>query len=108
MSKRNRVFLGILVIYTLGVAYLLYRVIIDLDPRYKESAEELLVDTSQLLASMIETDIRNGVFDPKRLRLAFDGLYRRQFDASIYGVTKVAEPDCMADLAVEHESSNPG
>jgi two-component system sensor histidine kinase CreC len=94
-TKRNRIFLGILLIYALGVAYLLYRVIVDLDPRYKESAEELLVDTSHLLASLIETDIRDGRFRPERLRPAFESLYVRRFEARIYDVTKT-----RADLRV--------
>jgi two-component system sensor histidine kinase CreC len=95
MSKRNRIFLGILVIYALGVAYLMYRVSVDLDPRYKESAEELLVDTSHLLATLIEADIRDGVFHPDRLRPAFQSLYARRFAARIYDVTKT-----RADLRV--------
>lgn len=95
MSKRNRVFAGILLIYALGVAFLLYRVSVDLDPRYKESAEELLVDTSHLLAVLIEADIRDGVFHPDRLRPAFDGLYARRFEARIYDAVKT-----QADLRV--------
>jgi two-component system sensor histidine kinase CreC len=88
VSKRNRIFLGILLIYALGVAYLMYRVSVDLDPRYKESAEESLVDTAHLLAALIENDIRDGVFHPERLRPTFDGLYSRRFQARIYDVEK--------------------
>ncbi|HSB72003.1 MAG TPA: two-component system sensor histidine kinase CreC [Candidatus Methylomirabilis sp.] len=95
MSKRNRIFLGILLIYALGVALLLYRVMTDLDPRYRESAEELLVDTANLLASLIETDIRDGVFHPARMRPAFQDMYARRFAARIYAVTKT-----QADLRV--------
>ncbi len=95
MSKRNRIFLGILLIYALGVALLLYRVLSDLDPRYRESAEELLVDTANLLASLIETDIRDGVFRPERMRPAFQDMYARRFTAQIYVVTKT-----QADLRV--------
>jgi two-component system, OmpR family, sensor histidine kinase CreC len=89
MSKRNRIFLGILLVYVLGVAYVLFRVMVDLDPRYKESAEELMVDTAHLLASLIEIDIRDGVFRPGRLGPAFDNLYARRFEARIYDVTKL-------------------
>lgn len=95
MSKRNRIFLGILLIYALGVALLLYRAMSDLDPRYRESAEELLVDTSNLLASLIETDIRDGVLHPERMRPAFQDMYARRFTAQIYAVTKT-----KADLRV--------
>ncbi len=95
MSKRNRIFLGLLLIYALGVALLLYRVMTDLDPRYRESAEELLVDTANLLASLIETDMRDGVFRPERMRPAFQDMYARRFAARIYAVTKT-----QADLRV--------
>ena len=60
MSTRNRVFLGILLIYVLGVAFLLYRIVADLDTRYRESAEESLVETAHLLASLIERDVQDG------------------------------------------------
>ena len=51
MSKRTRVFVGILLAYVLGAAALLYRQLGDIDPRYRESAEESLVETAQLLAA---------------------------------------------------------
>lgn len=95
MSKRNRIFLGILLIYALGVAFLLYRVLRDLDARYRESAEELLVDTAHLLAALIETDLPEGALQPERLRPAFPNLYARRFRAQIYAVTKT-----QADLRV--------
>ena len=95
MSKRNRIFLGILLIYALGVALLLYRVMTDLDPRYRESAEELLVDTANLLASLIEADIRDGVLHVERMRPAFQQMYARRLRAQIYAVTKT-----QADLRV--------
>jgi hypothetical protein len=40
VSKRNRIFIGILLAFTLGVAVLLWRLLADIDPRYRESAEE--------------------------------------------------------------------
>ena len=52
MSKRTRIFIGILLIYVAGIGFMLYRVVADLDPRYRESAEESLVETSQLMASL--------------------------------------------------------
>ncbi len=70
MSRRNRIFLGILLLFSFGVAFLLYRVSTDLDARYRESAEESLVDTAHLLASLVETDMREGRIDPAHLRAA--------------------------------------
>jgi two-component system sensor histidine kinase CreC len=87
-SKRSRVFIAVLLIYTAGTAFLLYRVLADLDPRYRESAEESLVETSQLLATLVEQDVRNGAIDTSRLQPLFDALYAKRFDARIFGVAK--------------------
>jgi two-component system sensor histidine kinase CreC len=88
VSKRTRIFLGILLAYALGVAYLMYRMSADIDPRYKESAEESLVDTANLLAALIEHDIASGEFRPGKLRPTFDALYERRLRARIYEVEK--------------------
>jgi two-component system, OmpR family, sensor histidine kinase CreC len=88
MNTRNRVFLGILLIYVLGVAFLLYRIINDLDPRYRESAEESLVETAHLLASFIERDLADGALGAHALRPTFQALYARRFDAQIYALKK--------------------
>ncbi|MBK0393720.1 two-component system sensor histidine kinase CreC [Ramlibacter sp. CrO1] len=88
VSKRNRIFVGILLIYVVGIAFLLYRVLADLDPRYRESAEESLVETSQVLASLVEQDVISGAIDPSRLDPLFRSVYARQFQARIYGLTK--------------------
>lgn len=88
MSARNRVFLGILLVYALGVAFLVYRIVNDLDTRYRESAEESLVETSHLLASVIEGDLHDRNIQPDKLRPVFRGLYARQFTAQIYALHK--------------------
>ena len=88
MSKRTRIFIGILLIYVAGIGFMLYRVVADLDPRYRESAEESLVETSQLMASLIEQDIRDGALDTARLEPVFQSLYARRFNAQIFSVTK--------------------
>lgn len=88
MSKRNRIFIGILLIYAAGIAFMLYRVVADLDPRYRESAEESLVETSQLLATLIEQDLDHGAIDTARLAPVFKALYAKRFNAQIYSVNK--------------------
>ena len=60
MTKRTRIFIGILVAYALGVAFLMYRQLGDIDPRYRESAEDSLVDTAQLMAALVESASRGG------------------------------------------------
>jgi two-component system sensor histidine kinase CreC len=88
MSARNRVLLGFLLVYTLGIAFLLYSNVDDLDTRYRESAEESLVETSHLLASFVERDVKNGAIDASSLEPTFRALYARQFDARIYSYRK--------------------
>jgi two-component system sensor histidine kinase CreC len=88
VSKRSRIFLGLLLIYAIGMAAVLYRVVSDLDPRYRESAEESLVETSQLLATLIEQDVRDGAIDTARLHDLFKAAYARQFSAHIFSINK--------------------
>lgn len=88
MSRRTRIFIGILLIYTAGIAFLLYRVVADIDPRYRESAEESLVETTQLLASLVEQDVIAGAINTARLEPLFRSLYAREFSAQIYNLHK--------------------
>jgi two-component system, OmpR family, sensor histidine kinase CreC len=88
VSKRSRIFLVVLLIYAAGTAFLLYRVLADLDPRYRESAEESLVETAQLAASLVEQDVREGRIDTSRLGPLFASLYARRFEAKIFSHTK--------------------
>jgi two-component system sensor histidine kinase CreC len=88
VSRRNRIFLGILGSFALVVSLLLYRVASDLDPRYRESAEESLVDVAHLLAASVETDMHDRRVDPARLATVLDKAYRRRFEAQIFGITK--------------------
>lgn len=87
-SKRNRIFVGILLIYLAGTAFLLYRVLADLDPRYRESAEESLVETSRVLASLVELDVRDGAIDTARVDALFRSVYGRRFEANIFSLRK--------------------
>ena len=88
MSKRNRIFIGILLIFAAGLAFMLYRVVADLDPRYRESAEESLVETAQLMASLVEQDVRGGAIDTARLEPLFKSVYARRFEAQIFSLVK--------------------
>ncbi|MET0540302.1 MAG: two-component system sensor histidine kinase CreC, partial [Variovorax sp.] len=88
MTQRTRIFIGILLIYTIGIAFLLYRVMADIDPRYRESAEESLVETSQLMASLVEQDAIAGALNTARLEPLFRSVYARQFSAQIYNLHK--------------------
>jgi two-component system sensor histidine kinase CreC len=88
LTKRTRIFIGILVAYALGVAFLMYRQLGDIDPRYRESAEDALVDTSQLMAALIEHASTDGTLRVDSLEPVFRSLQGRRFSADIYGVEK--------------------
>ena len=66
MTKRNRVFAAILLAYAIGVGLLMWRLLADIDPRYRESAEESLVETAHLMAAQIEQRWRERRSSPSR------------------------------------------
>jgi two-component system sensor histidine kinase CreC len=88
VTKRTRIFVGILLAYAIGVGLLMYRQLEDIDPRYRESAEENLVDTAQLMATLIEGTSRDGTLQVDALGPVFQALYARRFKADIYGFEK--------------------
>lgn len=90
MSRRTRIFVGIFAVYLAAVAFLLFRVTADLDPRYRESAEESLVDTANLLATLLERNTFNGVIPTDDLERTLAHLARRPVYAKIFGIEKTA------------------
>ena len=88
LTKRNRIFIGILLAYALGVALLMWRLVGDIDPRYRESAEESLVETAHLMASWIESRSSEEGIAIDALRPVFRALYAREFKADIFGFEK--------------------
>ncbi len=95
MTKRNRVFAAILLAYAIGVGWLMWRLLADIDPRYRESAEESLVETAHLMAAQIEqrwveraATLAEPVIDVAVLEPLFRDLYSRKLDANIFGFEK--------------------
>jgi two-component system sensor histidine kinase CreC len=90
MSRRSRIFLGIFVVYLVAVAALLYRLAADLDPRYRESAEESLVDTANLLATLLERGTYNGIIPTDEIERTLNHLKQRPIYARIFDIEKTA------------------
>src|SRR5262245_15707643 len=68
---------------------LLWRLLGYIDPRYRESAEESLVETAHLLAAVVEEQsIDPGVIDVRSFEPLFRNVYARQFSANIFGFEK--------------------
>ncbi len=88
MSRRTVVFAGILLAYAIAVGVLMVRLLADIDPRYRESAEESLVETAHLLAALVEQHSADGQLDAEQLRPVFRDLYARNFSARIFDFEK--------------------
>jgi two-component system sensor histidine kinase CreC len=94
MTKRNRVFGAILLAYAIGAGWLMWRLLADIDPRYRESAEESLVEVAHLMAAQIEQRWRDQgtlaepAIDTEGLEPLFRDLYARELDAEIFGFRK--------------------
>jgi two-component system sensor histidine kinase CreC len=90
VSRRSRLFAGIVALYVAAVSLLLYRVSLDIDPRYRESAEESLVDTANLLATLLERQTYAGVIQTEELERTLEHLGKRPLDARIFQIQKKA------------------
>ncbi|MBK6614918.1 two-component system sensor histidine kinase CreC [Ottowia sp.] len=88
MSRRTRILLALLAVYALGMAALLYQLLADLDPRYRESAEEGLIETAQLMATVIEQEVEQGALPTDRIAAIFRDVYARRFSAQVYQLHK--------------------
>jgi two-component system sensor histidine kinase CreC len=88
VSLRIRLLLLLLTVYCAGGYFLTRRALDEVRPRYLESMEETLVDTSVLLASMLEAQLTGDQVAPAALELAFASARQRKFEAKIFSLTK--------------------
>lgn len=88
VTQRNRVFFVVLFVYLLAVVFLLQRFLGEIDPRYRESAEDTMVETANLVAAVVQSHVRDGAIDVDPLRPVFRDLYGRTLGARIYTVDK--------------------
>ena len=72
MKIRTRLFLSLLILVGVGFYALVDWHLDDLRPRYLEAMEEGMVDTATLLSSAMAQEFRDGRFDTKDLRGAFE------------------------------------
>lgn len=88
MNIRTRIFFVFAAAVIAGFALLAYWISSDVGDRYSESFEELMVDTANLLAEIITTDMNSGDTALLRLDDAFKRLQLRRFSAQIYELEK--------------------
>jgi two-component system, OmpR family, sensor histidine kinase CreC len=90
MTRRSQLYAGLVIAYVAAVVLLIYRISLDIDPRYRESAEESLIDTANLLATLLERQTYAGVIQTEELERTLDHLAKRPLDAQIFQIQKKA------------------
>jgi len=90
VSIRTRIFFVFVTAIIAGFALLAYWVSSDVADRYNESFEEIMVDTANLLAEIITTDMNSGDAALQKLHDAFTQLKLRRFSAQIYELEKTS------------------
>ncbi len=88
MSLRARIILSYILIVAGSFSLILHLVTNDIKPRYRESVEDSIVDTAELLAALLAGQIDNGRLELDNLDAAMDALAARRFSARIYDVVK--------------------
>ena len=88
MKIRTRFIVGFALITGLGFYYLTQWTIDKLRPRYLEAVEETLVDTSQILAAILENKFVSEKMDTENLNVFFDKINLRSFESNIYSIIK--------------------
>ena len=88
MSLRLRLLFVLLAIYCAGGYFITRWTLDQVRPRYLESMEESLVDTSVLLASVAEAGSRGDAPDAGGLQRVFAAARSRKFEAQIYTMKK--------------------
>jgi len=88
VSLRVRLLVLILSVYCIGGYFLTRRALDQVRPRYLESMEETLVDTSVLLASVLETQLVGDTLDAGGMQRALGAAQQRRFEAKIFSLRK--------------------
>jgi two-component system sensor histidine kinase CreC len=88
MTIRTRLFLLYALVITSSCIGLLWWVTGATRIRYLESMEESLIDTSVILASLLEKQVVGDRIEPASFRDAFATAYSRRFDARVYSIRK--------------------
>ncbi|MEM9398594.1 MAG: two-component system sensor histidine kinase CreC [Verrucomicrobiota bacterium] len=90
MTIRRGIFLSYILITAIGIYYLTHSVINELRPRYLESIEESLVDSSNLLASLVTQALheQDNVIHKAKLERIFAHVHTTNPQAQIYGRLK--------------------
>ena len=88
MTIRTQIVFGFATIVLIGLAYLFYWLVTDLEPQYRKSTEEPLIDTARVIAAIASTNYKKGKFDSAAFAKAYEQIKLDTFEAPIYDFTK--------------------
>ncbi len=88
MSIRRRIFLGIILLFSIGFYFLIDRIVDEISMRYRESTEEPLVDASRVLAAIASASTVAGKINIALFRGGFNEVHTQIFSAQIFGLLK--------------------
>ncbi len=88
MKIRTRIFLGVLAVVGIGFYLFVRWIALDLEPQYRKTTEEPLVDSARILASMAAVTAKGGQIDVAAFRRALADAGSRQFSAAIFDHVK--------------------
>lgn len=90
MSLSIRLFLAYCLFVAASGYFVLTTVSDQIKPGIRQSTEETLVDTANLLAELLREDVKNGALDQSRLPALLSAYGRRDPQANIWGLTKTS------------------
>jgi two-component system sensor histidine kinase CreC len=76
-------------IIALGFYQLARNFLADVEPQTYQATEEMMVDTANLLAEMVEDDFRDGTLDSAALSRTFNDAHARLFESKIHEHLKI-------------------
>lgn len=88
MKIGTRIFLAYLLLFSLCLAYPLNWIGKTLSSRYREGVEDPLVDQANILAAVVEEEIRRQHFSPEHWQELFSHIHERSLTARIYELDK--------------------
>ncbi|HKP95724.1 MAG TPA: two-component system sensor histidine kinase CreC [Fibrobacteria bacterium] len=88
MRLRTRLFLGFFLLSGGGFYFLVDWILGDLRPHYLATLEENMVDTANLLASLLEAEMEKDTISTAGLREAFRRVPERRLSAQVFEFTK--------------------
>lgn len=88
MTLRTRFILIFSTLVALGFYFLIGHLLDDMRQRYVEAVEETLVDQANILASLLEVEIKQGPIPGEKFHQAFRRVDARSFESQIYQMKK--------------------